>query len=319
MLVTVLVLGGVFVAVVGLVTGAYRFVMRRGLAIKEAARSRLSSAAAGPSQAVLVREEEVASDLPLLNRFLSGTDLTPRLAAALRQAGKTMTPGTFLLIVAVSGVVGLFIGRFMGLLGALAGGALGVALPIIWLGWERKKRVSKFEEQLPGAIDMLVGALKTGYSFNVATNFLGQELPPPLGPEFARIYDEQRLGIDPATALLGMQERIDSAEIKMFVTAILIQRRTGGNLSEVLTNTADLTRERLAIRGQVETLTAEGKWSGRILALLPVFVFFVLSYLAPDFMKILTETSIGRELLVGSAISVTIGYFVMMKIAKVDF
>jgi tight adherence protein B len=100
---------------------------------------------------------------------------------------------------------------------------------------------------------------------------------------------------------------------------VLIQRKTGGNLSEVLTNAADLTRERITIRGQLETLTAEAKWSGRILALLPVFVFFVLSYLAPDFMRILTETQIGRMLLLASAVSVTIGYFVMMKVAIVDY
>jgi tight adherence protein B len=144
-------------------------------------------------------------------------------------------------------------------------------------------------------------------------------LGPPLGPEFARIYEEQRLGIDPGTALLGMQERIGSVDIKMFVTALLIQRKTGGNLSEVLTNTADVMRERLTIRGQLETLTAEAKWSGRLLALLPVLVFFGLSWVAPQFMGTLKETSVGRMMLAVAAGGVITGYFVMMKIAKVDF
>jgi tight adherence protein B len=184
---------------------------------------------------------------------------------------------------------------------------------------ERRQRIGKFDEQLPGAIDMLVSALKTGYSFHVATDFLGQELSPPLGPEFARVHDEQRLGIDPSTALVAMQERIGSSEIKMFVTAILIQRRTGGNLSDVLTNTADLTRERLTLKGQLDTLTAEGRWSGRLLAGLPVMVYFALSWIAPDFMRILKETNLGQLMLTIAAISVVIGYFVMMQIAKVDF
>jgi tight adherence protein B len=309
----------VFVAVFALVVGGHRFVIRRRLAMQEAARSRLSPTTGGPSQAVLVRAEEPLSSLPMFNRILAGADLTPKLAASLRQAGLAIKPGTFLLVIAVSSGVGALLGSILGPLGMVGGGILGVVLSRGWLHWRQHRQINKFDNQLPGAIDMLVSALKTGYSFHVATNFLGQELSPPLGPEFARIYEEQRLGIDPATALLGMQDRIGSVEIKMFVTALLIQRKTGGNLGEVLTNTADVMRERLTIRGQLETLTAEAKWSGRLLALLPVLVFFGLSWIAPDFMKTLTQTSIGHMMLSFAAAGVVCGYFVMMKIAKVDF
>ena len=319
LLITFAFLALVFVAVFALVVGGHRFIIRRRLAMEDAARSRLSPTTGGPSQAVLVRGEEQMSSLPMLNRILIGKDLTPKLASSLRQAGLTMTPGTFLLVIAVSAGVGALLGSFLGPLGTVGGGVLGVVLSRGWLRWRQHRQISKFDNQLPGAIDMLVSALKTGYSFHVATNFLGQELSPPLGPEFARIYEEQRLGIDPATALLGMQDRIGSVEIKMFVTALLIQRKTGGNLGEVLTNTADVMRERLTIRGQLETLTAEAKWSGRLLALLPVLVFFGLSWVAPDFMKTLTQTSIGHVMLSIAGTGVVIGYFVMMKIAKVDF
>jgi tight adherence protein B len=319
LLITFAFLALVFVAVFALVVGGHRFIIRRRLAMEDAARSRLSPTTGGPSQAVLVRGEEQMSSLPMLNRILIGKDLTPKLASSLRQAGLTMTPGTFLLVIAVSAGVGALLGSFLGPLAMVGGGVLGVVLSRGWLHWRQHRQISKFDNQLPGAIDMLVSALKTGYSFHVATNFLGQELSPPLGPEFARIYEEQRLGIDPATALLGMQDRIGSVEIKMFVTALLIQRKTGGNLSEVLTNTADVMRERLTIRGQLETLTAEAKWSGRLLALLPVLVFFGLSWVAPDFMKTLTQTSIGHLMLSIAGTGVVIGYFVMMKIAKVDF
>jgi tight adherence protein B len=319
LLITFAFLALVFVAVFALVVGGHRFIIRRRLAMEDAARSRLSPTTGGPSQAVLVRGEEQMSSLPMLNRILIGKDLTPKLASSLRQAGLTMTPGTFLLVIAVSAGVGALLGSFLGPLAMVGGGVLGVVLSRGWLHWRQHRQISKFDNQLPGAIDMLVSALKTGYSFHVATNFLGQELSPPLGPEFARIYEEQRLGIDPATALLGMQDRIGSVEIKMFVTALLIQRKTGGNLGEVLTNTADVMRERLTIRGQLETLTAEAKWSGRLLALLPVLVFFGLSWVAPDFMKTLTQTSIGHVMLSIAGTGVVIGYFVMMKIAKVDF
>ena len=222
LLITFAFLALVFVAVFALVVGGHRFIIRRRLAMEDAARSRLSPTTGGPSQAVLVRGEEQMSSLPMLNRILIGKDLTPKLASSLRQAGLTMTPGTFLLVIAVSAGVGALLGSFLGPLAMVGGGVLGVVLSRGWLHWRQHRQISKFDNQLPGAIDMLVSALKTGYSFHVATNFLGQELSPPLGPEFARIYEEQRLGIDPATALLGMQDRIGSVEIKMFVTALLI-------------------------------------------------------------------------------------------------
>ncbi len=317
--ITVLFLGGIFAFVVWLVLGAHRFLIRRKLVTQEQARSRLSPIPVGPAQTVLVKEEARASDVPLLDRFLTGNKFIPKLATALRQAGQTITPGMFLLIVAVCCVVGMLIGRMLGLLGMIGGGALGIALPRAWLQWRRQKCIAAFDEELPGAIDMLVSALKTGYSFHHATNFLGQELPPPLGPEFARVYDEQRLGMDPAQSLLGMQDRIGSIDMKMFVTAVLIQRKSGGNLTEVLGNTADVMRERANIRGQLETLTAEGKWSGRILAVLPVIVFFGLSWIAPQFMRPLRETDLGRQMIGFAAICVILGYIVMMKIAKVDF
>lgn len=314
-----LILSLVFVAVLAVVVGGYHFLNRRRLTIESAARSRLSTETDGPSAAVLVKDEEQASDLPFLNRILSGQTITPKLATHLRRAGLDITPGTFLLIVAVSVVLGGYAGSRMGIIGELIGGIAGAYLPRAVLQWRERKRLDDFDNQLPTAIDMLVSALKTGYSFHVASDFLGHELAPPLGPEFARIYDEQRLGIDPATALLGMQERIGSVEIKMFVTALLIQRKTGGNLSEVLTNTADVMRERADVRRQLDTLTAEAKWSGRLLALLPVVTFFGLSWIAPQFMQSFTSIQLGRLMLLWAALSVAMGYFVMMKIAKVDF
>jgi len=315
----ILFLGAIFAIVLVLILGTYRFLNRRRLSVENSARVRLTADEAGPSTAVIVKDEERASDLPFLNRFLAGHNLTPKLAAGLRRAGVTLTPGAFLLVVGVCAAVGGLLGNRLGMFGTAVGVIVGAVLPRVWLSWRRGRRVAQFDEQLPGAIDMLVSALRTGYSFHVATNFLGQELAAPLGPEFARIYEEQRLGIDPGTALVNMQERVGSAEIKMFVTALLIQRKTGGNLSEVLSNTADVMRERIDVRGQLDTLTAEAKWSGRLLALLPVIVFFGLLFIAPQFMHTLLDTSIGHLMMAGAASSVILGYFVMMRIARVDF
>jgi tight adherence protein B len=195
----------------------------------------------------------------------------------------------------------------------------GWVTPFLWVRRKQKKRIRDFEQQLPDAIDMLVSAMKAGYSFQAATQFIGEEIIDPLGPEFARFYDEQRLGVDVRSALLGMQTRLESLDLKMFVTAVLIQRETGGNLGEVLSNLADLIRQRIAMRGQIQTLIAEPKLSARFLAVLPVIVFLVLSAFNPHFFDpMLREGSIGRLVLTISAVSVVIGYMIMMRIADVD-
>ena len=196
---------------------------------------------------------------------------------------------------------------------------LGWLLPFAWLRWRQKKRITAFEQQLPDAIDMLVSAMRAGYSFQAATQFIGEEMIDPLGPEFARFYEEQRLGMDVRTALVAMQSRLDSLDLKMFVTAVLIQRETGGNLSEVLSNLADLVRQRIAMRGQIQTLIAEPKLSARFLAILPIIVFLILSATNPHFFDPMTAPgSPGRLILSITAISVVVGYMIMMKIADVD-
>jgi tight adherence protein B len=314
-----IVLGAVFISVTGLLVGVYMLVNRQNLAMQSAARSRLVPDAGAAPAARILRDEESASALPFLNRLLRGREVTTELALRLRRAGVALTPGAFLLITAVLAALGILIGSRIGNIGRLVGVAVGIALPLGWLRLKERKRLEAFEQQLPDAIDMLVSALKSGYSFHAATNFLGQELGEPLGPEFARMYDEQRLGIDARTALLNLQERVGSIDMRMFVTALLIQRDTGGNLSEVLTHTGELMRDRVAVRGALHTLTAEAKLSGRVLALLPVVVLFALSMVAPEFMGAFTGSSIGQLMLLGALVSVASGYAIMMKIANIEY
>jgi tight adherence protein B len=160
--------------------------------------------------------------------------------------------------------------------------------------------------------------MKAGYSFQAATQFIGDEMAEPAGPEFARFYDEQRLGIDVRQALLNMQGRLNSQDLKMFVTAVLIQRETGGNLSEVLQNLSDLIRERIAMRGHIETLVAEPKMSARFLALLPVVVAMILAVVSPQFLSPMYHSGGGRAALAIAAFGVVVGYGIMMRIADVD-
>ena len=208
----ILVLTAIFLAVMSFVIGGYVLVNRRTLEAAEVARSRLR-VSDGPEKTWTLLKDDRISEVPFINRLLSGKAWVSALAVQLDRAGSFLRPGTFAAIMVVSGVLGTLLGAAMRGFAGLFVVILGWVVPFAWLKWRQKKRLRDFEQQLPDAIDMLVSAMRAGYSFQAATQFIGEEMISPLGPEFARFYDEQRLGIDVRTALLGMQSRIDSLDL----------------------------------------------------------------------------------------------------------
>jgi tight adherence protein B len=313
-----LILGAVFTGTLCLIVGAYIFVNRRRLAAAAVARDRLHATQEGVTRGLL--REDRASELPLLDRFLTGRSFTLTLSDQLQRAGSRMSPGAFLFLVVASMLAGVLLGSLRDQkVWIFIGGAAGLALPIFWLKRKVRKRRQTFETQLPEAIDMIVTAMRAGYSFQAAMRFIGEEMPAPLGPEFARFYEEQRLGVEVRIALMGIHERIQSLDFKMLATAVLIQRETGGTLSDILANIAELMRERVAVRAQIETLVSEPKYSARVLAAAPVVVYFGLLLLNPEYVEPLTTTGLGRAMLIGAAISVTIGYWILTSMADVDY
>ena len=314
----ILILAAIFLATLGLVVGGYVIINRRVLTSADIARTRLRPEEQARREWTLLKDESV-SDVPFLQRLMDGKTWTNAVRRELFRAGSDVKPGTFLLTWATVGFVGtLLASRLETFIFSVIISLLSWAAPFLWLKRKQKKRFAKFSEQLPDAIDMLVSAMKAGYSFQAATEFIGEEMVPPLGVEFARFYDEQRLGIDVRTALLGLQSRMDSLDLKMFVTAVIIQRETGGNLSEVLSGLADLIRGRMALKGHIETLVAEPKMSAKFLALIPVIVFFIIMAINPNFMRPMIQSGGGRIALALAGLSVAAGYMVMMKIADVD-
>jgi tight adherence protein B len=250
--------------------------------------------------------------------MLAGRDFTQFLTTKLHQAGSRLSVGEFVLLTIVSGGLGALLGNRIGILGVILIGAVGALLPYLNLKRQASARLKLFQAQLPEAIDMVVNAMKSGYSLQAAIKFAGDEMPQPLGPEFARVYDEQRLGMDLRNALLGLQERVDSLDCRMFVTALLLQRETGGNLAEILSNIAVLMRERVGVRGEIDTLTAEPKLSAVVLALLPLVLFVVISSTNRTYMAPLWTTPMGRLLTMYGIGSVIFGYIVLRKIGQID-
>jgi len=313
-----LVLLAVFVATVALLVAAYMFVNRRRIQAANDALARLATTDE-ERRAISILKGAQAGGAGLLGRLLTGRSFTDSLAEELRRTGARMSPAGFVQTCLISAISGVGLGILFGsVILATTFGMVGAILPFLWMKRRQRKRLEAFQAQLPDAIDMLVSAMKAGYSFQAAMNFIGEEMAAPLGPEFARFYDEQRLGIDVRSALLSLQTRVDSMDLKMFVTAVLVQRESGGNLGEVLANISDIMRERFALEGELVTLTAESRLSARILAALPLLVFLGMFALNPSFMRPMLQQSAGQIMLILAGVSVAMGYLVMVRIADID-
>ena len=312
-----LILSAVFFGIVFLIVALYGLVNREALEASEAARQQLR-AGGGPAATISILRDDRSSEIPFLNRMLTGRALTNAIAYQLERAGSGQKSGQFLLTSLALAVVGLLLGQRWGSLGSLGLAAVGLLLPYLWLRRQQRKRESAFEAQLPESLDMLVNALQAGYSLQAAMEFVGRETPAPLGVEFSRFYDEQRLGMEVRTALIRFQERVGTVDARMFVTSLLIQRETGGNLGEVLTNLSTLMRERVTFRLELATLTAEPRMSAKVLAALPLAVVLLIGAINPEFMRPLIDTPAGHKLVAYAACSVAVGYLVMSRIANVD-
>jgi tight adherence protein B len=313
-----LILAIVFFGIVFLIVAVYGVLNREALEATDAAREQLRNGSAGAVASVSILRDDRSSEIPLFNKLLTGRAITTWLAIQLERGGSEQKVGRLLLTCFACAVGGLVLGQRLGLIASFAFATVGLVLPLLWLQRKRSKRVAAFEAQLPEGLDMLVNALQAGYSLQAAMEFVGREIPAPLGPEFARFYDEQRLGMEVRMALLRLQERIGTIDARMFVTSLLIQRETGGNLGEVLTNLATLMRERVTFRLQLATLTAEPRMSAKVLAALPLAVVLLISAINPAFMRPLIDTPMGHNLIAYAAASVFVGYLVMSRIANVD-
>lgn len=318
---TALVLVSVFLGALLLVVGAFVFINRRRLSALDAARIRVGESGGilrGETPLSILRDERV-SDLATLNELLTGRSITIRLEKELTHAGSRQKPGEFLLFTVLSAMAGLTLFQFaLGGVVSVVGAVLFSAIP--WLLLKRRQGVRRrqFELAFPDALDLMTNALRAGYSLQAAMEFVGRESQAPLRQEFLRFYDEQRLGVDVRTALMAMQERIGTEEARLLVTSLVIQRETGGNLVELLSNIANLIRERLKFQANLETLTAEPKMSARVLAAMPFVMFGAIYAINQQYLKpLLTETT-GQLLVVYAIVSVIIGYVIMSRIADVD-
>jgi tight adherence protein B len=314
MLVLILVFAGALLLIVGL----YSFVNRARLAASAAARERLHGTGRRAEEINILRDQRVSS-VGFLDRLLTNTSLSTMLEDELRRSGLRRSVGEFVLGSLLCGVIAFWLGTMWLPTFAPLMGIAGTVIPFLFIRSAQERRLRKVEDQLPDALDMMVNALKAGYSLQAAIEFVGREMPEPLGPEFARVYEEQRLGVEMRHALESLQVRVPSTDLKMLVTSILIQRETGGNLAEILTNIATLIRTRQTFKGHLAGLIAEPKMSSYLLTALPPAVFALLLAINREYITPLLVDPRGKLMLVYAVISLFFGFLALRKIADVEF
>jgi len=273
-----------------------------------------------PEQELALVRDEQMSKIPALDTLLRRSERVSAIQDSLAQAGMKFRAGNFLFLCllcgGVAGLAALAWSRNPGI--GWAALVIGVFLPYSFVSYRRQKRFEKFEELFPEAIDTLARAVRAGHAFTTALEMISNEVAEPLASEFRKLYEEQKFGMPVRDALMNLTQRVPLVDVKFFVTAVMLQRETGGNLAEILDNLSYVIRERFKIQRQVRVHTAQGRLTMALLMAMPPAVVGVMLIMSPDFVKPLFSDPIGHSLLVGSIALQTIGYFVIRKIIRIQ-
>lgn len=268
------------------------------------------------SQSLMLVRDEMLSNVPLIHRILLQWSWATKLQDFTLQAGLKTKPAKILLLSAVVGLgsyfaAGYFLHKpyiplFIGFACA--------AIPILMVAWKRRRRLRQFEERFPEALDLLGRAVRAGHAFTTGLEMIGKECSEPLAGEFRTTFDEQNFGLPLRDALLNLSERVPLIDVRFFVTALLIQKETGGNLAEILDGLSRVIRDRFRIYREVQVRTAQGRLTAGILIALPIFMAFVISILNPNYMKVLFDDPRGPYILGTAAGMQVIGSAILWKI-----
>ena len=315
-----------FVAVLALVLVPYwAFVLRLDESDEAALRKRLkpgSFAAAIPKQFSLLKPIERLSSVGRLN---AGLTQMSRVVAPLQrdliQAGLNITVATLLLSSGCLALSAYLVVKLFSHITLIAFGAgfLASLVPFIYVKQMKARRLRKFEEQFPEAIDLIGRALRAGHAFTTGLAMAAEEIPKPVGEEFKLLYDRQNFGMPLPDAMKAFAARIPLIDARFFVTAVLTQRETGGNLGEVLDNLASVIRDRFRVKRQVRVLTAHGRMTGWILSGLPPALAAAMMFVAPQNMKMMTTDPLGVQMIVGALVLQVIGTLIIRKLVDIPY
>jgi tight adherence protein B len=312
----------VFVLVTALVFAAVSLFDQR----KEQARvlhDRLSKEPKGgvpsvPDAAFL--RDEVLSKIPAFDSYLRRSERVSDLQKTLAQGNIGARAGNFLMLCVISAILLAVIAYLAGgnILFGWVGALFGFFVPYAYASHMRTKRFQKFEEKFPEAIDTLARAVRAGHAFTTALEMIANEVAEPVAGEFRQLFEEQKFGLPVRDALMNLTERVPLVDVKFFVTAVMLQRETGGNLAEILDNLSYVIRERFKILRQVRVHTAQGRLTMVLLMALPPTIVAIMRLINPGFIQPLFADPLGHALIVGGITLQTMGYFVIRKIIRIQ-
>jgi tight adherence protein B len=273
----------------------------------------------GPSEELALRDE-LLSEIPALDQVLRRSARVQNLQHFLQQGDMQIRAGNFLFLSAFLGLLFALLGQWLSnrVEMALMFFILGGALPYFYASYRRTKRFHRFEEMFPEAIELLGRAIRAGHAFTTAIELIGNELGEPVAGEFRKMFEEQKFGLPVRDALLNLAERVPLIDVKFFVTSVMLQRETGGNLAEILDKLSYVIRERFKILRQVRVYTAQGRLTMLILMMLPPGVVLMFAFMDLNFIRPLWTDPIGHALIAASIIMQTIGFILIRRIIQIQ-
>jgi tight adherence protein B len=321
----ILIAFGVFVLAAGIVVGLYyaattlpTVLMQRRVQARITDVTRPLEAESGKGFELVKRQKDGA--MPMVDRLFSETGPGTWVAKLIEQAGSTTGVSTVLIAALVLGMLVAMTCTMLlrNVVGLVPGFLLGASVPFVVLLHKRSVRLRKFEEQFPEALDLLSRAIKAGHAFQTAMGMVAEEGAEPMGPEFRKTFEEQNYGLPLKDALNNLAVRMPLLDVRFFATAVLIQRETGGNLSEILDNLAYVVRERFKILRQVRVYTAHGRMTGYVLLALPAFLAIALMFINPEHMEVLFTERVGRQMIAATVVMQTFGFLWIRKIVQIE-
>lgn len=268
----------------------------------------------------LLKQPAGAGSVARIDRFLDRFDFYPKLEKLILQAHRNTTPGRVLLQSA-----GFCIGAFIAarilypqLIVEIAGPVVGLVLPLLLLKFHRARRLKQFNAGLADSIDLMSRALRAGHSVASAIEVVSEQGHEPVASEFGEVFRAQNFGLPFRDAMLQLAERVPSSDLRFLVTAMMVQKETGGNLTEILDRTTNVIRERLRIHGEVRTKTAQGRLTGAILALLPIILGVLINVINPGYGKPLFTDPLGKKMLYAGMGLIAIGGFFIHRIVQIE-
>jgi tight adherence protein B len=265
----------------------------------------------------IYRQDSIGGS-PAINKILSSLDFIRKLDRNISQAGVQITVSRLLVFSALAGVLALFAAlTLMNVVVAIIPAAIAAMLPYLYVSVVRRKRLRKINAQLPDTLDLLGRSLAVGHAFSEALNQVASEMPEPIATEFRIVFEEQKLGLSTKAALDGLSERVPLTDLRLCITAMHIQRETGGNLAEILEKVAQTIRERFKLMEDFRTLTTSSRGSAWILCALPFGIIFLLTIINPDYMSLLLHDPRGHYVIAAAILLQIMGMLTIRKILAI--